>query len=171
MKAKLNNQYQDKKAEIEFFMVNGDVEALPLAGSSVDYILFSGMLHHLPDKRLCASEAFRVLRPGGAFVAFDPNRRNPFMWLYRDISSPLHSQKGVTKNERPVSAEEIREAFSGCGFEVEIGYLSGLHYKSIASSFLRPLLPLYNFLDAAIFGADFMRKRRSFIITVGRKPG
>ncbi|MFZ2656332.1 MAG: class I SAM-dependent methyltransferase [Victivallales bacterium] len=150
--------------------VNGDVEFLPFKDSSIDFVMFSGMLHHLPDKELCAVEAFRVLKPGGAFVAFDPNKQNPFMWLYRDISSPLHSQKGVTKNECPISAVEVEEVFGRHGFKMKIDYLSGLHYKAIASSLLRPLLPLYNFLDAVIFSSRFMRKRRSFIISVGQKP-
>ncbi len=150
-------------------LINGDVEFLPIQDSSLDFILFSGMLHHLPDKNLCAKEAFRVLKPGGAFVAFDPNKSNPFMWLYRDISSPLHSQKGVTRNECPVSAEEVAEVFEKHGFKVKLGYLSGLHYKAIASSFLRPLLPLYNLLDGLIFSTDFMSRRRSFLITVGMK--
>jgi hypothetical protein len=93
------------------------------------------------------------------------------MWLYRDISSPLHSQKGVTKNECPISAAEVEAVFAGHGFKMKIDYLSGLHYKAIASSLLRPLLPLYNMLDAVVFNSQFMRKRRSFIITVGQKPG
>ncbi|OGV43379.1 MAG: hypothetical protein A2X48_16210 [Lentisphaerae bacterium GWF2_49_21] len=155
----------------DFDFVNGDVEFLPLKDSSIDFIMFSGMLHHLPDKDLCAEEAFRVLKPGGVFVAFDPNKQNPFMWLYRDISSPLHSQKGVTKNECPISAAEVEAVFGRHGFKMKIDYLSGLHYKAIASSLLRPLLPLYNMLDAIIFTSKFMRKRRSFIITVGQKPG
>jgi ubiquinone/menaquinone biosynthesis C-methylase UbiE len=154
----------------DFDLVNGDVEFLPLRDSSIDFILFSGMLHHLPDKELCAAEAFRALKPGGAFVAFDPNKQNPFMWLYRDISSPLHSQKGVTKNERPISAAEVEAVFGRHGFKMKIDYLSGLHYKAIASSLLRPLLPLYNMLDAIVFNSQFMEKRRSFIITVGQKP-
>jgi ubiquinone/menaquinone biosynthesis C-methylase UbiE len=158
------------KKSHDFEFVNGDVEFLPLKDSCIDFILFSGMLHHLPDKKLCAGEAFRVLKPGGAFVAFDPNKLNPFMWLYRDISSPLHSQTGVTKNECPISAAEVEKVFGRHGFKMKIDYLSGLHYKAIASSLLRPLLPLYNFLDAVIFSFKLMRKRRSFIITVGQKP-
>ncbi len=157
-----------KSYDLDF--INGDVESLPLSDSSIDFILFSGMLHHLPNKELCASESFRVLKPGGVFVAFDPNKQNPFMWLYRDISSPLHSQKGVTKNECPMSAIEVQKIFGLYGFKLKIDYLSGLHYKAIASSILRPILPLYNFLDAVIFSFKFMRKYRSFIITVGQKP-
>ncbi len=153
----------------EIHFVNGDVDRLPLASSSLDIILFSGMLHHLPEKSICASEAFRVLKPGGSFVAFDPNRLNPFMWIYRDKSSPLHSDKGVSVNESPVSQNEVNEVFSAAGFKVEFDYLSGLHYRMIASSFLRPILPVYNFLDDVIFRPKFMRKRRAFLITVGQK--
>ena len=47
-------------------------------------VLLSGLVHHFPDPRRLAAEVNRVLRRGGRFVAFDPNRMNPFMWLYRD---------------------------------------------------------------------------------------
>src|SRR5258707_10750785 len=58
--------------------VEGDVECLPFASASLDGIVLSGLIHHLPDKRKLASEVYRVLKPGGTFAAFDPNRRNPF---------------------------------------------------------------------------------------------
>ncbi|HPN84306.1 MAG TPA: methyltransferase domain-containing protein [Victivallales bacterium] len=159
-----------KKRFNDMDFINGDVDLLPIASSSLDLILFSGMPHHLPEKSLCASEAFRVLKPGGAFVAFDPNKLNPFMWIYRDKSSPLHSSKGVSVNESPVGEKEIKKVFSDSGFNVNIEYLSGLHYRVIASSFLRPILPVYNFLDDTIFRPKFMRRHRAFLITVGRKP-
>ena len=70
-----------KYPDVEF--IEGDVEHLPFPDASLDGILLSGIVHHLPDPSGCAAEVFRVLRPGGRFVAFDPNRMNPFMWLYR----------------------------------------------------------------------------------------
>lgn len=151
-------------------MVAGDVELLPLASASLDLILFSGILHHLPDQARCAAEAFRVLKPGGAFVAFDPNRLNPFMWIYRDKSSPLHSTKGVSVNETPINPGKVAKIFVANGFSVKIDYLSGLHYRMIASSFMRPLLPVYNWLDEVIFTMKLLRRHRAFVITVGTKP-
>jgi hypothetical protein len=44
-------------------------------------------------------------------TAFDPNRMNPFMWLYRDRSSPFYSSIGVTENERLVLGWQVREIF------------------------------------------------------------
>lgn len=51
----------------------GSAIELPLANGSVDVILSNYCFHHLrdPDKRRALSEAVRVLRPGGRFVAGD----------------------------------------------------------------------------------------------------
>jgi ubiquinone/menaquinone biosynthesis C-methylase UbiE len=70
--------------DIEFF--EGDVENLPFPTASLDGLVLMGIVHHFPDPSRCTQEAFRVLRPAGRFVAFDPNRANPFMYLYRDRS-------------------------------------------------------------------------------------
>jgi len=149
--------------------LTADVEALPLASASLDGILLSGIVHHLPNPLQCAREVHRVLRPGGVFVAFDPNRLNPFMYVYRDRSSPLYSSKGVTPNERPVLAWQVRHVFSSVGFEVSTGYLSGLSYRYIASPLARIFLPAYNLADATLFALPFLKHFRAFVITAGLK--
>jgi ubiquinone/menaquinone biosynthesis C-methylase UbiE len=159
---------QAKYPNVEFQV--GDVEHLPFADGSMDGILLSGLVHHLPDPSRCAAEAFRVLRKGGSFVAFDPNRMNPFMYLYRDRSSPFYSNVGVTENERPVLANEIAGVFRKAGFEVGTDYISDLSYRYVASSRLRWLLPAYNAIDRALFAPDFMKPLRSFVLTYGEKP-
>jgi ubiquinone/menaquinone biosynthesis C-methylase UbiE len=157
-----------KYPKVEF--LEGDVEQLPLPSSSLDGVLLSGLVHHLPDPALCAAEVFRVIKPGGAFVAFDPNRMNPFMYLYRDRSSPFYSPVGVTENERPVLAHQIATVFRKSGFKVGTDYLSDLRYRYLASAKLRWLLPAYNAVDGAVFAPNFMRPFRSFVLTYGVKP-
>ncbi len=157
-----------KYPDVEFH--EGDVEHLPFADGSMDGILLSGLVHHLPDPSRCAAEAFRVLKRGGSFVAFDPNRMNPFMYLYRDRSSPFYSNVGVTENERPVLAHEIAAVFRNAGFKVGTDYISDLSYRYVASSRLRWLLPAYNALDRALFAPSFMKPLRSFVLTYGEKP-
>ncbi len=51
----------------------GTASELPLADGSIDVILSNYCFHHLrdPDKLRALSEAIRVLRPGGRFVAGD----------------------------------------------------------------------------------------------------
>jgi ubiquinone/menaquinone biosynthesis C-methylase UbiE len=153
---------------IEF--VQGDIEHLPFADGSFDGALLSGVVHHLPDPACCAAETFRVLRPRGRFVAFDPNRMNPFMWLYRDPASPFYSSVGVTANERPVLAREVAATFRRAGFEVSSQFLAGLAYRYVASSRARLLLPLYNLIDAAMFELPVLARFRPFVLTAGEKP-
>jgi len=153
----------------ETAFITGDVEFLPLRSESLDAVLLSGILHHLPEPAACAREMQRVLKPRGVFMSFDPNRLNPCMWLYRDKSSPFYSPKGVTENERPVLAQDLVALFSGLGFEVKVGYLSGLSYRYVASALLRLALPVYNLLDAWLFRPEFMRRRRAFVLLAGTK--
>jgi ubiquinone/menaquinone biosynthesis C-methylase UbiE len=156
-----------KHPGIEF--IEGDVEHLPFPDASFDGVLLSGVVHHIPDPSRCAVEVSRVLRPNGRFVAFDPNRMNPLMWLYRDHASPFYSRVGVTDNERPVRAHDVAATFTRAGFAVSSHYLSGLAYRYVASPRALPLLPIYNFIDAALFSLPFMKRWRPFVLTAGAK--
>jgi ubiquinone/menaquinone biosynthesis C-methylase UbiE len=151
-------------------LIEGDVEALPFADASLDGVLLSGLVHHLPDPSRCAAEVCRVLRPGGRFVAFDPNRLNPFMYLYRDRSSPFYSAQGVTENERPVLPRAVAAVFRQAGFEVRSEFLGGLAYRYVASARARALLPIYNAIDAVLFGPPLLKRLRPFVLTCGEKP-
>jgi ubiquinone/menaquinone biosynthesis C-methylase UbiE len=150
-------------------LLEGDIENLPFPDKSLDGVLLSGVVHHFPDPRRCVAEVRRVLREGGKFMAFDPNRCNPFMWAYRDRSSPFYSSIGVTENERPVLAGQVRAVFSEAGFAVVTEYLSGLSYRYVASARARRLLSAYNFLDAHLFNLGVLKVLRSFVITSGEK--
>jgi len=165
---KLLDLARRKYPDLEFD--EGDVEALPYANASVDGVLLSGIVHHLPDAGRCAAEVMRVLKPKGRFVAFDPNRANPFMYLYRDRSSPFYSSVGVTPNERPIRAHEVAETFRAAGLEVCTDYLSGLSYRYIASPVARVMLPFYNLIDDWLFRPRFMKRHSAFVLTHGVKP-
>jgi ubiquinone/menaquinone biosynthesis C-methylase UbiE len=156
-----------KYPELRF--VEGDVENLPFDDGAADGVMLSGILHHLPEPARCAAEVYRVLRRGGRFVAFDPNRANPFMYLYRDRSSPFYSSVGVTENERPVKASEVAAVFSEAGFLTFTGYIGGLSYRYVASSLARLALPVYNALDTWLFRPKFMRPMSPFVVTYGVK--
>jgi len=152
---------------VEF--VVADVETLPFADESFDGALLSGLIHHFPDPHLLMKETHRILRPDGSFMAFDPNRLNPFMYLYRDRSSPLYSSVGVTPNERPILAKHIATLCHEQGFEVTTQYQARLSYRYVASPLTRIFLPIYNAIDFALFSLPFMAPLRPFVLTSGRK--
>lgn len=49
----------------------GGIEALPFDEGSFDLVISNGVLNLVPDKDAAFSEAWRVLEPGGDFVAAD----------------------------------------------------------------------------------------------------
>jgi ubiquinone/menaquinone biosynthesis C-methylase UbiE len=165
--AKLLELGRRKYPDLSFLA--GDIERLPFAEGSFDGVMLSGVVHHFPDPARCAAEVARILRPQGRFVAFDPNRMNPFMWLYRDHSSPFYSPVGVTANERPVLAHTVAAVFERAGFSVSSHYLAGLAYRYVASSRARAWLPIYNFIDAKVFGLSLLERFRPFVLTAGTR--
>jgi ubiquinone/menaquinone biosynthesis C-methylase UbiE len=54
---------------VEFLL--GEVEALPLAVSSVDLMISNGVFNLCPDKPRVLSELFGVLKPGGRLQMAD----------------------------------------------------------------------------------------------------
>jgi SAM-dependent methyltransferase len=48
--------------------VRGTADAVPTRGEMFDLALLSRVIHHLPDRRACALELARVLRPDGVVV-------------------------------------------------------------------------------------------------------
>jgi dolichol-phosphate mannosyltransferase len=55
------------------------------------------------------------------------------------------------------------------GFRVQTDYLAGLSYRYVASERTRIFLPIYNFIDNAVFRLPFMRLMRPFVLTSGEK--
>lgn len=54
--------------------VLGDATKLPFDDASFGAVVALYMLYHLPEPQLVLRESYRVLRPGGLFVAATPNR-------------------------------------------------------------------------------------------------
>jgi len=52
----------------------GSADALPMADGSVDAILSSQVIEHLPDPEKAIAEAARVLKPGGLLFLIAPSR-------------------------------------------------------------------------------------------------
>lgn len=152
----------------DVLFLTGDVEQLSFPDNSFDGLVLSGIVHHFPDPECFAREIYRILKPGGSFVAFDPNRQNPFVYLYRDKKSPLYSPVGVTPNENPVSAAQMHEFFSQRGFTVKTDFISA-SYRFLKSPIMKKFLPLYNFSEAMLFAPAFLRQHRTLLLTVGTK--
>jgi SAM-dependent methyltransferase len=66
-------------------------DAIPLRAASVDLVLSSWVLEHLPDPARTFREVARVLRPGGAFIFLAPGANSPAALLNRALH-PLQAR-------------------------------------------------------------------------------
>jgi ubiquinone/menaquinone biosynthesis C-methylase UbiE len=55
---------------------------LPFAENSIDVVLSWDFLHHVPRVAKAINEIARVLRPGGRYIALEPNLLNPSILWY-----------------------------------------------------------------------------------------
>jgi len=155
---------QKQDSTIDFIV--GDIEDTKIKNESVDIVIFSGVLHHFPDFSETIKEAYRILKKGGRLFAYDPNKRNPAMWLYRDKNSPLQSSVGRTDNERLLTAEEITNVLKKIGFyKILIHSISGVEFSYLENENASFFLPLYNFLDSIFSKTPLAKKYGSFLIT------
>ena len=57
------------------------VNDIPYADNSFDVLLMVDVIHHCSDPRETLVEAFRVLKPEGKVIIFEPNKLNPLLYL------------------------------------------------------------------------------------------
>ena len=107
----------------------GVVEKLNVDEGSVDVVLSSLMLHHLPGDVLQKGleEIFRVLRPGGRFVAVDFFGRGP---LLHRLGSLFHGNHSHAEGQETKLMGQLRDV----GFvDIERGQLRPRYLSSLVA--------------------------------------
>ena len=161
---------KQKERKINFSV--GDVESLQFEDGFFDLVVYSGILHHFPNEEKCLAEGFRILKNGGCMLSYDPNKINPFMWLYRDPSSPFFSKVGKTDNERLLSAQAVGRVMENVGFaRINTHCISGVTFKTVESQVGKMLLPFYNIIEKIMGTLPLAKKYGSFLICYGEKNG
>src|SRR5689334_19774869 len=83
-------------ARVEFRI--GDAKSLPFPRASFDAVVSNTILHHIADPREFISEAWRVLKPGGAFLIRDlfrpptPERASELVRTHAGNGSPAEQE-------------------------------------------------------------------------------
>jgi ubiquinone/menaquinone biosynthesis C-methylase UbiE len=96
-------------------LVVGDAQALPFSDQSFDTVVCTIALCSIPDDRQAVAEAWRVLRPGGRFVALE-HVRSPNI-IIRGLEHLLESYTLRTQADHLLRepVETVQEA----GFSIE----------------------------------------------------
>ena len=105
-------------------LVCGDVFRLPFEDASFDLIIANSFLHHLPQLNEAVKELTRVLRPGGYYFGREPNFNNPVVraYVFGIKGTPLRRRPGISANEYPLRARQIRHTFQFAGCTCDLQY-------------------------------------------------
>ncbi len=100
----------------------GDVQSLPFADNSFDWIVSCECLEHLPEPQRMAAEMFRVLKPRGKFCLTTENYLNGMLlaWLHCYITGrPFNSGTGVQPLEQFLVFPQVKRYLKRAGLIVE----------------------------------------------------
>jgi ubiquinone/menaquinone biosynthesis C-methylase UbiE len=116
-----------------------DVEKLPFHNNSIDYVISSGLLHHLigqGDLRVYLAEFFRVTRKGGYVIALEPNVFHPSGILMNVFNTIKPVITGLVPHERALSPFYLNKIFSTTGLK---------NVKCVSSSYVWNRFPIIFF--------------------------
>ena len=85
---------------------SGDIQ---FPDGTFDVVLCVDALHHIPQLGKAVGEFHRVLKPGGRFLAVEPNMFNPLMFLAHLI--PPEERYGVVRSFGPILRSVFRSYF------------------------------------------------------------
>jgi SAM-dependent methyltransferase len=105
---------------VDINVVEDFSERLPFPDRSFDFVFARAVLHHTSDLRAACREFFRVLRPGGTFVAAREHVISTASDLPRFLEShPLHRFYG---GENAFLLSEYKGAISAAGLRLRAAF-------------------------------------------------
>ncbi len=117
-----------RREDVPARLVRASVTCMPLTDASVDRVLLSEVLEHLPDDGAALAEVRRVLRPGRLVAISVPHANYPFSWdpINRTLetfgAAPMRSAGPLTgqwsQHERLYLPAELAEVLETAGLEV-----------------------------------------------------
>ena len=126
---------------------------LPFPPGTFDVVFSKDSIIHIPDKAALMAEVFRVLRPGGWFLASD--------WLigHDGTSSPEMAAYIAAEglDFGMASPARYRAAMAGAGFEAVETISRNAWYRDTARAELARLKGAVGVAAADLVGADFVR--------------
>ena len=98
-----NAQKCAKKHHVKIKTIQSSSDRIHCQDNSIDVVYAANVLHHV-DIEKTMSEIFRVLKPGGLFLSWDPLKYNPVINIYRRMANEVR-----TEDEAPLGRKEIKQ--------------------------------------------------------------
>ncbi len=126
------------KSELPYVhTIVGDAHDLNFPPQSFDNVLIFAGLHHLPDRGRVLEGVYKILKPKGRFICFEPNEN---CWYRKPMLYFRNALKLYTQDEIFLHPEEIRNLIHKVGFsETDLKYTTP-HVTPIKSNLVTETL-------------------------------
>jgi SAM-dependent methyltransferase len=151
----------------------GNIEALELPSASFDAVWAIAVLHHLEPGELerLLRDVFRLLKPGGRFLAIDPSSRR-VLGLFRRLvwqSWRRYHSPGEKELNTDRLQDSLRKAGFSCVRKIPSDYfVSPLAWviHGVPAALVRPAMTL----DSALMRLPVIREGASSFCVVSQRP-
>ncbi len=136
--------------QVEFRL--GEIEALPVAGDSVDVIMSNCVINLSPDKQRVFTEAFRVLKPGGRLAISDVVALSPIPaglkqdWeLYTGCVAGASTVDQIQAMLQTAGFSEVRITLKGESRDIVDGWFPGQDLaRNVGSASIQAVKPRHD---------------------------
>lgn len=150
--------------KVDVLVGNAQEPHLLLSNESCDLVICFAGLHHLPDVSATFLNSKKILRQGGFFCAFEPNKDawyRSILWYFKGFF------KFYSEDEVFLSPLDTKNKLKNAGYvDIEIKYFSPEYLSSSHGIFVRLLLVLYRVASKVLRG----RRGSSFFLIRARLP-
>lgn len=107
-----------------FNYVKAPVENLPFESNTFDVVIARSLLHHLEDPMAGINEMYRVLKPGGKFVCWDPNHG----FLYELVRHLFQRTERFSHLHKSFNDKELIDMLENVFTVTEVRYIGYIAY-------------------------------------------
>ncbi|MBI3945262.1 MAG: arsenite methyltransferase [Armatimonadetes bacterium] len=131
----------------------GDIEALPVAGASVDVVISNCVLNLVPDKARAFGEISRVLKPGGRMMVSDMVLSRPLPAWVKELGSAYTAC---------VAGAALRDDYLRLIREAGLGDVDVLDERDAAAMFVNANDPLVS----RLLGGNALEDLRGAVLSI-----
>ena len=149
-----------------------DVDQLPFADGSFDFVLCVEVLRYLPDFTKCVNEISRVLKPGGScLVTATPLLNLNGYWLVNRVAGLIRVGSLVRLRQFFTTSSRLRASFEAAGIvspTVHGVYLGPINWvERLAPSLLPKMLKAWEPVDSAFADRKLIREFSNMFLIHG----
>lgn len=147
---KLAKQYTSKFGKNKVYVIQANLEELPIKNSSIDVALGSFVLHHTCLPKV-SDELKRVLKKNGQLVFLENLALNPLIRLITKLPKTLQKIfKRGSPQEKPIGKEDLKILEDKLG-NIQLFYASFVFWEPALGRIFKPLSKLGRVLDDLFF--------------------